>query len=205
MPLSARSRGRIAVGSSDGRLGDGTARMDAQAIDVDDDAGHLAVQRPPDRVADGRVDLAGDLGDRDAQGDGQVQLDLDAVIEADGEPGLPEAEARDEARHRTAGEPGDSVRAQGGGADDVDERTTGHEGSAGSGSDGHAGCSPRYGRPDRGVPGWAVGTVCYHTAPLGPRRPGLPSLTVSEDPAWPAPARSAARFRWAASTRSRRA
>ena len=64
---------------------------------MDDDAGDLAIERAPDRVADRRVHLAGDLRDGDPESDRQVELELDAIVEADREAGLPEAESRDEA------------------------------------------------------------------------------------------------------------
>ena len=80
-PHRQRGRGR----------GQRPARRDVQAVDVDDEPGDLAAQRPADRVADRAVDLAGDLGDRHAERDRQVELDLEAVVVADLEPGLARA------------------------------------------------------------------------------------------------------------------
>ena len=42
--------------------------MDRQPVDLD-------LEGPTNGVSDGRIDLASDLGDRDAMGDGQIELD----------------------------------------------------------------------------------------------------------------------------------
>ena len=62
----------------------------------------LATERVADRVADGRIDLAGDLGDRDAVRDGQVEVDVDGFAEVDGDPRLGEPEPLEEALVRAA-------------------------------------------------------------------------------------------------------
>ena len=77
------------------------------------------IERRRTAVADRRVDLAGDLGDRDAEGDRDVELDLDAVVDAHGQAGRAEAEAFDQATDRSAGESGDAVRTEGRRPDDV--------------------------------------------------------------------------------------
>ena len=64
--------------------------MDRQPAD-------LPGQRAPKRVAHRRIDLAGDLGDRDAVGHGQVELDLEPVVEAEVDPRLAQAEPAEEA------------------------------------------------------------------------------------------------------------
>ena len=65
--LSDRSRGQI-------------ARLIAEAVDVDRQPRDLAAERPAERVANGRIDLPGDLGDRDAVGHGQVEIDGEGVM-----------------------------------------------------------------------------------------------------------------------------
>ena len=95
VPLSARSRrtdGRRVRDDRDRRGSPaGWTRRPSTWID---EALDLASERSVDGVADGRIDLASDLGDRHAEGDLEVELDLDAAGEADREPGLGEVEAR---------------------------------------------------------------------------------------------------------------
>jgi len=59
--------------------------MDRQPAD-------LARKGASERVAHRGVDLAGDLGDRHAVRHGQLQLDLEPVVEPDVDPGLTQAE-----------------------------------------------------------------------------------------------------------------
>ena len=91
------------------------------------------------RVADRRIDLPRDLGDRDPVGDGQVELDVEAVAEVDGDPRLGQPEPAEEPVERAAGEARDAVRAERRGPDEVDHGATRDERSAGSGLGRHAG------------------------------------------------------------------
>ena len=72
--------------------------MDRQLAD-------LAAEGPSDRVADGRIDLARDLGDRDAVGDREIELDVERGAEVDVDPRLGETEARQQALVRPAANP----------------------------------------------------------------------------------------------------
>ncbi len=118
---------------------DGTIGGHVEPIDVDDDAADLLPQRGVHRVPDRRVDLAGDFRDGDAQGDLEVELDLDAVVDPDHEARLAEPEAGKQPRDRAPGERADPVRPEGRGAHDVGDGATRDEGSAGCRTDGHAG------------------------------------------------------------------
>jgi hypothetical protein len=77
------------------------------------------VDRDPADLADRGIDLAGDLGYRDTEGDGDVQLDVDPVIDADGDAGRGETEPFDQATDRSAGESCDTVRTKGRRPDDI--------------------------------------------------------------------------------------
>ena len=56
-------------------VGGQVAGLVAEAVDVDREPGDVAAERVPERVADRRIDLAGDLGDRQAVGDGDREVD----------------------------------------------------------------------------------------------------------------------------------
>jgi hypothetical protein len=90
-----------------------------QPVHVDRDPADLAVDGLPDGIADRGIDLAGDLGYRDTEGDGDVQLDVDPVIDADGDAGRGETEPFDQATDRSAGESCDTVRTKGRRPDDI--------------------------------------------------------------------------------------
>ena len=60
----------------------GAIGRDVQAVDVDRDPRDLLAERLAEGVAHGRIDLARDLRDGHAEGDRQVEVDLDAVVEA---------------------------------------------------------------------------------------------------------------------------
>ena len=78
-----------------------------------DQAADLEAERVAKRVADGRVDLARDLRDRDAEGDRQVEVDVDAVAEADRRArAARDRAARGGARAGVAGETGHPVGAE---------------------------------------------------------------------------------------------
>ena len=103
------------------------------------------VRRPTSRptarrsaVADRRVDLAGDLGDRHAERHGQVELDIDLRAEVDGDAGMGQPEAFQEALVRAGREPGDAVRSERRRSHDVDDSLAGDQRSAGAGSVRHA-------------------------------------------------------------------
>ena len=72
----------------------------------------LAPEGSSDRVADRGLDLAGDLRDRHAVGDRQVQLDLKRVPRRTRMPGLAESEPAEKSLERPAGEAGHAVRAE---------------------------------------------------------------------------------------------
>ena len=119
-----------------------TAGRHVQPVDVDGDARHIAIERPADGVAHRRVDLPRHLGHGDTQRDGEVEVDVDAVIDADGQPGLIEPQPLHETAERATGSPGkagDTVRADGGEPNDVAQGAGGDEGTAGCRTDGHAG------------------------------------------------------------------
>ena len=112
VPLSARSRGPIAPGSgADGRRWR-PARPEPEAVDVDGHPADLATERVADRVADGRIDLAGDLRDGHAERDGQVEVDVDRVAEADRDARLGESEPLEQPLVRARREPGHAVRSE---------------------------------------------------------------------------------------------
>ena len=90
-----------------------------QPVYVDRDPADLAVDSLPDGIADRGIDLAGDLGYRDTKRDGDVQLDVDPVIDADGDSGRSETEPLDQATDRSAGESCDAVRTKGRRPDDI--------------------------------------------------------------------------------------
>ena len=169
----------------------------------------LAVERVAERVADRRVDLAGDLGDRHAVGDGEVELDRRSAGRRGGRamPGLAEPEPLEErARARPPAKPGHAVRPERRRPHDVDDGASGDERSTGRRVRSARGRRPPGGLGIGRRRGGAVARPCA----ILPPRSGLPgpdpsSRPLPEDHAWPAPARSAARCRWAASTRSRRA
>ena len=77
VPLAARSDGparRCRAGRSRA-VRDAAELLVDEAADVDGDLVELATERVAQGPADGRLDLAGDLGDRDAVGDGEVEVD----------------------------------------------------------------------------------------------------------------------------------
>ena len=139
VPLSARSRGptaSVAAWMTVGGAPPGPNRRPSMWI----------VTRPTSRpsacrsaVADRRIDLAGDLRDRDAEGDGQVELDVDRVAEMDGDARLGESETPEQALVRSRREPDDAVRAERRRADEVDDGLAGDERSAGLRFGRHAG------------------------------------------------------------------
>ena len=97
--------GEVARPDGVGRGVDGgrwrAARPEPEAVDVDRHPPDLATERMPERVADCRIDLAGDLRDRDAVRDGQVEVDVDGRAEVDVDPGLDETEPPEKALVRT--------------------------------------------------------------------------------------------------------
>ena len=121
VPLAASSSVRT-PGAAAGAAGQ-VAGLVAEAVDVDRQPADLAAERSPDRVADRRIDLAGDLGDRHAVGDRQVEVDGEArratVERAD--PGLGEPEPFEEAGDEPAGEAGHPIGTQRRGPDDIDD------------------------------------------------------------------------------------
>jgi hypothetical protein len=117
----------------------GSASGHVEPIDMDRDAADLLAQCPTDGVANGGIHLARDLRHWDAEGDRQVEVDLDPVVEPDRQSGLRQPETGEGSRHRSARECGDAIRPEGRGTDDVGEGATGDEGSAGCRTDGHAG------------------------------------------------------------------
>src|SRR5262245_56212857 len=106
-------------------------RLEAQAVDVDDEMAHLAPDGAVDRIADGRIDLAGDLRDRDAERDVEVEGDVDAARDPDGQARLHETGPTEEPLDGSACEPGDAVRTEGGRPDHVRDGAAGHERAAG--------------------------------------------------------------------------
>ena len=111
----------------------------AETVDVDGQPPDLALERRPERVADRRIDLAGDLGDRDTVGDGQVELDIERLAEVDVDARVAEPEPAEQAVDGLAGEAGDAVRPERGGAHDVDDGPAGDERSTGGRLGRHAG------------------------------------------------------------------
>ena len=79
-----------------------SAGTEPQAVDVDGHPADVAIERVAQRVTDRRVDLAGDLGDRNAVRDGQVEVDVDRVAEMDGDARLGEPDPFEEALVRAA-------------------------------------------------------------------------------------------------------
>ena len=79
----------------------------------------------PERVADRRIDLAGDLRDRDAVGDGQVELDVERLAEVDGDPRVAEPEPAEQALERPAGEARHPVRPERRRPHDIERRPGG--------------------------------------------------------------------------------
>src|SRR6185369_13251772 len=163
-----------------------------EPVDVDREPGDVAAERVPERVANGRVDLAGDFRDRQPIGDGDREVDREVrpgaairgvLAERDVDPGLAQAEPLLDSSDPTAGEAGHAVAPERGHAHDVDDGAPGHEGSAGCGVRRHAGgTSEGSGSGDV----WRVPrNGCYHTAPLGPSRPSLLLESRSEDPYGP--------------------
>ena len=68
------------------------AGTEPQAVDVDRHLADLAPEGVPDRVPDGRIDLARDLRHGNAEGDGEIEVDVERGAEADVDPGLGEPE-----------------------------------------------------------------------------------------------------------------
>src|SRR3954469_1897570 len=98
--------------------------MDRQAPD-------LAVKRRAQRIPDRRVDLPGDLSDRDTVGDREVELDIEHLAEVDGDPRLADSEPAEQPIERTAGEAGHAIRPERRGPHDVRHGPAGDERSAG--------------------------------------------------------------------------
>ena len=161
--------------------------------------------------------LAGNLGDRHAMGDKEIQLDDDRPVEADVDPARRQAQPLGQATDRTAArEADDAIRSERRAADDIDDRAAADEGSPGGRGrwiGGHAaGILRRRLDPPGPVAGRTTRVLSYRLAraiqPGSPARPRTgPNATSPTRPisrtSWPAPVRSAARSRWAASTRSR--
>ena len=106
--------------------------MDGQAAD-------LAVECRPQRIADGRIDLACDLRDRDSVGDRQIELDVERLTEVDGDPGVSEPEPTKQPVERPAGESGHAVRPECRGPNDIEHGPAGDERSTGGRLGRHAG------------------------------------------------------------------
>ena len=139
VPLSARSRVLISVGSAWATTGGappGWTRSPSMWITSRRTS---QVERPLDRVADGRVDLARHLGDGHAQRHLQVELHVEAVVDADGDPGMGQVDEGEETGERAAGQARDPVRAEGRTTDHVRDRAARHERSARRLSGWHAG------------------------------------------------------------------
>jgi hypothetical protein len=86
---------------------------------MDGEARDLAAEAPSDGVTHRRIDLPGDLGDGHAVRDGQVQLDLEPRVKTKPDPRLAEPDQAKKSPERTRGKPGDAVRAQGRGPNQV--------------------------------------------------------------------------------------
>jgi pyruvate/2-oxoglutarate dehydrogenase complex dihydrolipoamide acyltransferase (E2) component len=125
--VDAKHRGRPAT------------RAEAEAVDMDRQAADLAVERPPQRVADRRIDLAGDLRDRDPVGDRQIELDVERLAEVDGDPRMAEPEPAEQPVERTGGEAGHPVRPERRGPHDIEHGPAGDERSTGGRLGRHAG------------------------------------------------------------------
>src|SRR6185436_19383911 len=94
----------------------------------------IPAERLADLVPDGRIHLAGDLGNGQSVTDDQVELDREAVPDGDMDPARCEAEPlREPADRAPAGEADHAVRTQRRGADDVDHRPPRHQRAAGRG------------------------------------------------------------------------
>ena len=211
VPLAARSDGR---GSPEAgcTAGGGDAVLAPEPADPDRDPVGLAAERVEQRVAHRALDLARDLGDREAVRDGQLEVDRERVADLEVEARVREAEPLEEPPDRaTAGEPGHAVHRHGRRAHEVADGASRDEGPAGDGISGHARDVLRAGagrlrRAAAGPGGAAVSAVLrYHPARAGPRPTrAWNTLIRGTHRPWLAPAPSAARHRWAASTPSPR-
>ena len=86
----------------------------------------LAPERLADLVADGRVDLPRDLRDRQAVGDREADVELEAPVEADPDPAAAHPEGGEEPAADVApAEARHAVRAERCGSDEVDDRAAG--------------------------------------------------------------------------------
>ena len=164
VPLSARSRGRMAVGSRGDHDRRRTAGLDPQAVDVDDEAVGPPV-RAIGRARSGRPNRPGGRPRRPGRR-GRPRGRARCRRRRRGGPSSPgwaRSRRARSATERTAGEPGHAVRAEGRGADDVHDRAAGDEGAAGRRLGWHAGdvlLAWRVGRR----PSWASEAVWYPTA-----------------------------------------
>src|SRR4029077_3077418 len=138
------------------------ASAEPKATDVDGHSSDLATQRVPDRIADGRIDLPGDLGDGYSVRDGQAELDVDRLAEADRDPRLRQPEPLEQPLVRTRREPGDAVRPEGRGADEIGHGLGGDERSSGLRVCRHAGESSGLGWDRRRRDGTSRGRVLFY-------------------------------------------
>ena len=212
VPLPARSEVRGSCVAGAGWATGAWPGLVAEVPDADRDAVRLAAQRVHDRVAHRGLDLARDLGDRQAVGDVEVEVDRQRLADLEPQPGMGDAQPLQQpSQGAAAGEARDAVRGQRRRAHQVADRAPGDQRSTGRGIGGHVGDVPprvptgRVPLPDLRAAGpGACATIparsCWTRVPRG-------LVTArSEEPTrpWLAAAPSVARRRWAASTRSRR-
>ena len=141
---------------------------------MDDQPRHLQIEAAPDRVADRRIDLPGDLGDRDAQGDIEVEFKIETVLEAHAQAWVSEVEAVEESADGTAREARDAIGSKGRIPNDIDDRPASDERTAGRLVGWHAGdvlLARRVGRR----PGGAPEAVWYPTASVRARTSSNPA------------------------------
>ena len=198
VPLSARSDGPSPVGGPrrGGLPPDGprpATRIDSWSTSRPSAVGSRGA--PPSRPA-GPPRRSAALGDTEVQPDRRVPPPATDTRSPPGRRSI----SRTTTGRPAARESGDAVRAERHAADDVDDGPSSHERPAGDGD------------PATPLVRWATAApvgnrrdAWYSTAPFGPDRPRAPSLIHLRGSRWPVPARSAARCRWAATTRSRRA
>src|SRR6185436_15292723 len=100
--------------------------MDLEARDADRQLVHLSPDSGPDGVAHGLVDLARDLGDRQALRDAEVHPDRErAAGDGHAQAAWTVLDPAEHAIRPVAGEARDPVLAQGHAADDVDDGAPG--------------------------------------------------------------------------------
>src|SRR5439155_24689329 len=168
---------RLAEAGIIGRVRRLAARVELEPGDTDRQPVDLSTDGRPDRVPDRKVDLAGDLGDRQALGDAEMHPDPQrATRDRHAQPARPILDPAQDSVCPVAREARDAVLAERHAADDVDDRPACHERPTADGCVRHR---PSLVRPAR--PSGAVGGAWYSTAPFAPDRLEPPFPDHPED------------------------